>query len=355
MTSAAASLLMLAAVGQVAVVQAGPEVAVLGPGGLYDLDLEATAKALYADHPDLFDVLVLWPDFRTTADGGALYQPVANSTAGINFDQGGKYPQDYDVAADYGSTALQGVVVMGSLDGLSDAQALDVVAEEVAHQYAAMVSFIPATGGPGHTGLLGKAGTHWSFFPDTGGSVLGGNRWEADGAEGGRRWVTGAPGGAYGPFDLYLMGLIAADEVPPMRWMPSPTIVSPSLDPRGRSWEAASPSTAGVVVEGDWEEVSLAQVVAAEGERVPEAGRSSADFRQAWAIVVPAGEPPTAARREQVDRIYAGWPAHFDGLTGGLGRAIVTLDGSVPGEGDEGCGCGVGRPARWPLFWSLRR
>ena len=163
MTGAAVCLAALSAVvGQVATLQVGPEVARLGPGGLYDLDLPATAKALYADHPDIYDVLVLWPDFPTTADAGALYQPVANSTLGINFDQGGAYPEEYDRSAEYGSDgALQGVIVVGSLSELSDAELLDVVAQETAHQFAAMVSFVRSPGGRPHSGLLGVAGIHW--------------------------------------------------------------------------------------------------------------------------------------------------------------------------------------------------
>jgi hypothetical protein len=91
--------------------------------------------------------------------------------------------------------------------------------------------------------------------------------------------------------------------------------------------------------------VTVAQVVEAEGERIPEYGRSSTEFRHAWVIVTISGRPLSESRRSQVERLLAGWPAHFEQLTGGRGQAIVNSDGPPPHPEESGCDCRVGGPA----------
>ena len=101
-------------------------------------------------------------------------------------------------------------------------QTLTVLSHEFAHRFAAYVRYkLPDNSLS--TALLGKSNSHWNFLFDTQGSVLYGNGWN-DNGDG--TFTSTTVMNSYSPLDLYLMGMIPKEQVPPM--LP---IDNPAMDP----------------------------------------------------------------------------------------------------------------------------
>ena len=310
----------------VAIVDADASVVAAAGGGLSSIDLAGAARLFFRRWPDSFDLLVVGADFATTADRGALYQPVASLASGIGGAPGA--PASFDHRSRYGSRRLDGVVFLGGIADLpadphaawrDGSAALDVLAQEVGHRGGPMVRFRDADGLPS-SALLGAHGTHWSFFADTGGSPLGGNRWEADGDG---RWRTAAPRHDFCSLGLYLLGLLPAEQAPTLRYLADPVVLRPGRDRLGRPWSARSPPQADVVARGSWREVALDSVVAVEGPRRPAAADPL--LRMAFVLLVWPGSAPSQEGLAALQALAAAWPAHYARVTGRRGRSAVAL------------------------------
>ncbi len=316
----------------IAVVEADDRTATFVGDDTYQLSLRQVARRFYATHDDGFDLLVVFPVFATTAQDGALYEAVSNDVRGLNVDQGGLGPEVFDLSEDYGSERLEGVVQFGDLRDLPDDpaapflgpwSALEVLAQEVAHRYGAFLWF--SDDGSPSDRLLAHDLAHWSFFLDTGGGLLGGNRWLP--GEGGG-WVTGPPSKRYGPLDLYLLGLMTAEEVGPLRVLADAQVETRALDAHGRPYGRDSWPAEGVEARGAWTEISVDSIVAVEGAREPSGGAGDPVRRHAFVVVVRAGtggaSDDDVARLETFRRR---WVGHYREVTGGRGRVLATLDG----------------------------
>jgi hypothetical protein len=267
---------------------------------------------VFGDDYDFANLVFLHPDHTTNRDHFA----VRNDVLGIGVAV-------FDSSALYGSAGrLQGITRF-PLDTFFDLAQPDAL-HELGHQW---INFL------GSQPLLGSGVPHWPpseparglmgfNIPGTGGvggtfsfafTPLGGGLFSLDPA---------TPLGVYTALDLYLMGMIPPELVPPF-------VV---LDPPDQ------PLTPGSTVSGTT--LAVADVIAAAGPRVPSAATSTKDFRMATVVVTRTG-PLTlrelaffdhfAARAEATSPVpYAsgfakGEAQPFAPATGGLG----TLDASV--------------------------
>jgi len=284
------------------------------------LDEIALSRAAFASIPDRVQFLTVFTDREV--DGPSPVRGVAVK----NLDRGLGLPL-FDRGTVFGAHNLEHVVVMNDLSFWDEdptrpprhpayayaPSTLAVLAHEAGHRWLAEAS-TPA-------GPLGGDG-HWSFFLDSGGSLVGGNRLveNADGS-----FTTGRGLEGFGPLDLYLMGLLPPEQVPPTRIVEEATGFVPASSAAGRPFDESSRPEAGVTFRGRERRVTIEDVVRATGERQPRFGESPRSFRMAFAIVVPAGSPPDPELVAKVERVRHAFGPFFQSATAGAGRMGTSL------------------------------
>jgi subtilase family serine protease/Tol biopolymer transport system component/flagellar hook assembly protein FlgD/fibronectin type 3 domain-containing protein len=231
----------------------------------------------FKTHKDEYDFIVIFSNFdfkMPESEARAFYSSIKNDVRGIG-------QQIFDNSALYGSNGkLQGTIDMGNIannvsDPLNPAfeRTLDTLAHEMLHRWGSYVRFTDATGNLS-SALIGKDNSHWSYLLDTQGSLEYGNQWLSNGNS---TFTSGFNRKYYSPLDLYLMGVIDKSKVPPML-----LVDNPATDP------AKMPET-GVTISGSARYVSIDDIIAAEGERVPNAKDSQKQFKVAFIFVTTPG------------------------------------------------------------------
>jgi hypothetical protein len=288
------------------------------------LDLAAASRLFYEGFPDVYDQLVYWTDVHVTGvDAFAFESTVRNHIAGIG------QPRD-DFGTDFGSPgSLASVVLMDNTGKYPSDPAvkirprswedtsLSLLAHETGHRWGATLRFQDPAGGPPSDLLLGRQRAHWSFFCDSDASVLEGNDIEDLG--GGRFETTGAVL-RYGPLDLYSMGLIGEAEVPPVFFVADGSVPgSPGVD------RETAPAT-GVSITGTRRDVTIADIVAAMGPRLPPSTSAPRLHRQAWVYVVTEASAADPAIIEKLERFRQAFEGFFFSATGGRMTLDTRLD-----------------------------
>lgn len=288
-----------------------------GIGGEQQL-LQEAARSFYATHEDAYDMLVVWPS--RSLPGSAYYLPVANDILGIGYGRVDPDGETFDRAADFASARVQGIVRMGSAWPVMRAQGghdsiIGVLSQETGHRWGASVHYL-GDDGLERSSLVGAGGVHWSFFVASGNSPLGGNDWISIGD--GRYRATPGPL-AYAPLDLYLMGLVPASEVPPIQLL---------VEVEGCPIEQCAmwgPTTTELEFAAGVESITIDQVVAVEGPRVPSAADAPKQLRQAWLYVHTDVEDPDLEAIEYLEQVRVTWEQRFATATGGRGSIRTDL------------------------------
>ncbi|WP_054692802.1 CARDB domain-containing protein [Geotalea toluenoxydans] len=263
-------------------------VTVIETSGAYDAELpdgtsnveprQAIAKEFFKTHKDEYDFLAIFTnyDFQLPKDAIAFYQNVKNDIKGIGLDP------EYNRTEFYGSKGkLQGTIDMGNLLKLATNKldpkyqfVIDTLSHEMLHRWGAFVKFRDWNGNESE-GLLGYQKVHWSFLLDSGASTHYGNYWQNNGD--GTFTSLAARKYYYSPLDLYLMGMIDKSKVPPML-----LIENPAIDPTKKP-------EAGVTITGTPRTVTIDDIIAVNGERVPSAKDSQKQFKMAFILAVAPG------------------------------------------------------------------
>jgi len=266
-----------------------------------ELDIVATARRFIATHSDDFHQLVVFTTQRLTERGTLAFQStVRNPIRGIGVGQ-------LDQSAQFGSAGrLESFVMMDHVTkypqdpaevGFPPDSTLSVLAHETGHRWLARVEFMDGT--TRRDDLLGRQSAHWSFFMNSVGSYLEGNEIED---LGNGHFQTVAASVRYSPLDQYLMGIRAPEEVPDFFYVSR--VSGTGIDDKG-----ANPLV-GVGFDGVRNDVSVADVIAAEGARDPAPGPPLEPWRQAF-VLVAIGGPPGEDVVAHVERIREAWPAYF--------------------------------------------
>ena len=143
---------------------------------------------------------------------------------------------------------------------------MSVLAHEAGHLFLAYAS-VRNPGQPAARPLLGYQTAHWAFTFNSEASLLEGNRIEDRGNASTPRFLTTATVQGYAPLDQYLMGLRAPEEVSPTFLVESASVFNQSL-PRS-----------GVSFNGVRRDVSVSDIIEAEGKRRPDHTVSQRKFR----------------------------------------------------------------------------
>ncbi len=269
------------------------------------------AKAFLREFADDYDHLIVWLDFPQSLGSAFAFEvTIKNEVRGLGFDT-------FDFSQQVGSKGrLRSFVQMGTLSRypqdinqtfLGTNTTLDVLGQESGHRWLAFPRFIDGNGQP-NDALLGRDLAHWSFCANSLASDMEGNEIREDGGD---HFTTVDATSRYSPLDQYMMGLIPAEDVPPFFF------VEPCIN-RGAAPEVG----AGIV--GHRVDVTIDQIIAAEGPRVPAANKSPHTFNMAF-ILVASGDGPSDEGIAHVERIRAAWEPYFAQATDGNGTVSTAL------------------------------
>ncbi|HEX6832146.1 MAG TPA: CARDB domain-containing protein, partial [Rudaea sp.] len=282
--------------------------------GAYDRDLTAPRQAVaahfFATHPDQYDFIYVFTTFEfDTGNYLAFYNPIRNDTIGI-----GKAP--FDNSASFGSNGkLQGYIDMAAISRYEFAPTasgyqltLDTMAHETMHRWGAYVHFSD-TANTDSPDLLGQDGAHWSYFLDTDASVMYGADWEL---QGDGKFHSVDVRHRYSPLDLYLAGFAAPSEVPPF-----------TLIRNGDGGVSTDLPVLGAVSGGSGEPVTIDQVVAASGARVPAVADAQKNFSAAMILLKRPGENISPDQMLELERLRVRFQQQFVEMTDGRGIVRV--------------------------------
>lgn len=275
---------------------------------------QEVAQAFYATHPDRYDFLFVFTTFEFPTGGAlAFYNGIANDTAGTG-------NPIYSHSAQFGSASgkLQGYIDMAALGRYSFAPnapeykaLLDTAAHELMHRWVAAVRYRKGDGTLSGD-LLGQENAHWSYFLDTDASVMYGADWKQRG-DGTFEAIDTRH--RYGPLDLYLAGFAGAGEVAPFGLI------------RGGEGAAVDLPRQGAVTPGTLETVSVEQIVAAEGPRVPDAAHAPKEFRAALVLLRRPGETVSAETYAGIEQFRSRFQQRFAQMTDGRATLRVVTEG----------------------------
>jgi len=196
--------------------------------------------------------------------GSLFYLPIANDVRGIGY----QHDVGREVFDDSPDSALEGIAFLNDWPYWRDRPEEFATAflHEVGHRWGARVH--AQIDGDDSNELLGRQRKHWSYFVDTAGSPLEGNRFRP---LGGDRYEASTPlgTGAFSQLDLYLMGVLPAAEVSPFALLRADVMAL--RDCKALALNPASPPQFCEPLEltGERIDVSLDDIIAIEGPRDP--------------------------------------------------------------------------------------
>jgi hypothetical protein len=195
--------------------------------------------------------------------------------------------------------------------------AMSQIAHEMGHRWAAFVSAkvgsetIPL--GPVHWAFGLQAPVAFPYRRPTEASIMGGGVWQ-DNFDGTYTQLDDdyyVPATGWSYLDLYLMGLISPAEVPDFFILRHP--VPAGKDANGHP-----------IFKADRTKVTIQDVIAAEGPRLPAVDKSQRQFNTGMVIVVQHGAKPSRELIERTEAIRKQWIEYFSITTGH--RASMTAN-----------------------------
>jgi subtilase family serine protease/flagellar hook assembly protein FlgD/Tol biopolymer transport system component len=303
-------------------------VTVMEFGGLYDRQppanfeyeqqvRQAVAREFLRTHTDDYDFLVVFTRFNYALGSDSQGAPVGGRYYGIKNDTQGIGLQPFDLTAAFGSASgrLQGYIDMGTLARLASdptdprfEQTLSTLSHEFLHRWGTHVRFRNPDGSLNES-LLGREGSHWNFKLNTHNSVHYGHEWRDNGD--GTFTSTGRAVSFYSPLDLYLMGMLDKTQVPPFSLIQNDDVAATRMP------------EVGVTIAGTTRTVTIDDVIAAEGERLPAAATAPKRFKIGFIYLVRPGEQADGLELAAINNIREAFSTRVLILTGGKGTAQV--------------------------------
>ena len=294
---------------------------------------------------DRFDLLAYYSNFRvdnpeagTPSDGPRGGGPAGGEVTGIGAEQvgmadyctKGRFQWQYVQPVYEGANQMQEYPpadlknpdrhdVMAYTDQLKErtangkippyAYAMSQIGHEMGHRWSAFVS-AKVNGetielGPTHWAMGLQAPAPFPYQRPTEASAMGGGVWQ-DNGDG--TWTQlddnyYVPATGYSYLDLYLMGLISADEVPDFFILRNLKRVGE--DAQGRP-----------MFKADRTKVTIQDVIAAEGPRQPDVEHAQKNFNTGMVLVLEHGTTPSAELIERTNGIRERWIDYWTTVTG---------------------------------------
>lgn len=286
------------------------------------VDIPSVMDSLYKKYSDSYDFVSLVSNFDLTPIPGAqaFAINVQNDIKGIgNPGTHGSYL--FHDNGKYGSAGkLQNITFFGNIHqypsdpnrALPDTytSTLQILAHEVGHRWLSYARI--SMDGASSEALLGRDGSHWSFFFNSKGSFLEGNEILEKSST---SFVTSQPFTGYSDLDLYLMGFVSADEVGTSFVVQGASNFSPSFE-----FVPESAPEPDVSFRGSARPVTIADVVAANGSRSPDASASQKTFNHLFVLIVKKESPASNEDIAYVEQLRKAWEGYFSDATNGKGK-----------------------------------
>jgi len=196
--------------------------------------------------------------------------------------------------------------------------AMSHLGHEVCHRWTAYVSAkvdgkIISLGPWPHWGPGLQAPVAFHYSLPTEASTMGGSVWQDnfDGTYTQLRDFYYVPATGYSYLDLYLMGLISAAEVPDFFMLNN--LVAVGKDANGHR-----------IFKADRTKVTIQDVIAVEGPRLPDVDHSQREFNTGIVVVVEHGRSPSPELIERANGIRYQWIDYWETTTGH--RASMTVN-----------------------------
>jgi hypothetical protein len=198
---------------------------------------------------------------------------------------------------------------VGSRGAITGDTTMTILGHEAGHLFLALAS-VRDPDRPTDLPMLGAQLAHWSFNFQSDASLLEGNR-IADNGDG--TFLTTATVEGFSALDQYLMGLRGPGEVEPVFYVANSGISRSAL-PR-----------VNVTIRGQRRNVTIEDLIAAEGRRTPDDTVAQRLFRFAFILIVPAGTEPSAEELAQLETYRAEFEPFFHRAAGGRAWAGASL------------------------------
>ena len=265
----------------------------------------AMMNRFYQSFADSFFQVVFFTNFTQTMSGAANEVNIKNTIEGIGLGT-------FDFSDAYGSNGvLESRCNMNQLSYWpsnpeqrffsNGNNFLTILAQETGHRWGAFVNFLDENGHPSNL-ILGRADAHWSYFADTDHSSLEGGNWEH---VSGDLFRTPTRIDFFGDIDEYIFGARRPEEVTPTFYVSSPNNDRPNQRERGTPVQGAT-------ARGTAVEVTIEDIIAAEGARLPAEPDAPKDLRQAFLLITKNGTSPTEAELDKIARFRRAWEDYFE-------------------------------------------
>lgn len=297
-----------------------------GVGFNHNNGLFAVAEIALSRLGDNFDFITIFTTF-SDQNVAAYYMPLRQDVEGL-----GPCDGMGDLGCVFDSTdgmRLQGVVFMNSADywrywdrnydGVThqlesfDSSMYSTLGQEVAHRWGSSLRFVDPRTGNISNKLVGRDGSHWAAWVDTDASVMDGWDWSQDGDE--FKLVNDMD--RYSTLDLYAMGALPVASAQPFFFIDGARFIerdegaySMGLDGDSIPADAvlqlpgvAFMEESGIYLGAIGERVDLTiqDVVNAEGNRCPDADHTQKAWRQAVVLVTNIGQTAAEAASDIAD------------------------------------------------------
>ncbi len=286
------------------------------------IDIVTVAQRFYETQSDAYDYLVIYNTLGISPVLGAVAQETT-----VRNDRSGYGDLQVADGALYGSNRrLQSVMNMGytaqyPLDpnalvparGTAGDTSLSILGHEAGHLFLAFVT-VPDAFNPAAKPMLGRSNVHWSFFYNSEGSLLEGNK-ITDFAPSSPQFATTGEAQQYSPLDQYLMGFRTPDEVPDSFYVADPTI---------GGGNSRAPQF-GLSFDGTKRFARTKDVIAVAGRRTPDSTVSQRHYRFAFVLISAKSSPATADQVAQVEKYRSAFPDYYARVTGSRATAETTL------------------------------
>ena len=278
----------------------------------------------FSAYPDEFDEVIVYTTFRDYGTPGALAYEMSVTQDVEGIGRGRFFQGTF-----WGGSRLFAFVNMKSIDQyqqldgrpISDpaSSMYPVLAQEFAHRWLSFLTYRREDGNVS-SAMLGRDKAHWASTLQAEGSVMDGNQWR-DNGDG--TFTIVAKENGFSPLDLYGMGLIPADKVPP--WY----LIRDAVNTRnGQKVDPANSFVnVGTTVRGSREEIKIEQVVSALGARKPGYPQSPRDFRVAFVLLTRPGETASQVlnKASLLDTVRKNWEQIYRQYTGGVSTVCTQV------------------------------
>jgi hypothetical protein len=317
--------------GEVAILEGDPDLVSDDGQGGYGLDFMSGNQSnitnrFFEVYPDQFDETIIFTTFDDTGASGALAYEMSTQqdVKGLGqqiFDDTGAGGWGGDQGNLHAFVDMMRWDQFRNYDGLAitdpRSSLYSTLGQEFAHRWLSFLHYTDRNGNYSDA-MLGRDKAHWASTLQADASVMDGDL-IVDNGDG--SFNVTETFSRYSPLDLYGMGLIAPREVPP--WF----LVTDAKDGGGNLIDPARYLYVGARIYGAREDISISQVISAEGPRVPSSEVAEHAFRVAFVLVTRPGE--TAGDVQDIartlDQVRKIWEQSFADYTGNRGTMCTQL------------------------------